>query len=174
MRVTYLVAASLDGFIAGPQERLDWLLTDDDYNFAPFFAAVDALAMGRGTYDIIHGFGQWPYGETPSYVFTHRPTDGDRPVEQVSGDVKAFYDRMVGDGVASLWLVGGGDVAAQFLVAGLLDEVVVSVHPVVLGGGTPLFGASVPVTALRLDDARAFPSGLVQVRYTVARDAAPA
>lgn len=170
MRVTYFVASSLDGFIAGPNERLDWLLTDDDYDFAPFFADVDALVMGRGTYDIIHGFGQWPYGDTPSYVFTHRETGGDRPVQHVTGDITAFLDRMVGEGVEALWLVGGGDLAAQFLSAGLLDAVVVSVHPVVLGSGTPLFGGAVPVTPLRLDDARAFPSGLVQVRYSVVRE----
>lgn len=174
MRVTYFVAASLDGFIAGPRGRLDWLLTDDDYDFAPYFADVDALVMGRRAYDGLLGFGQWPYGETPSYVFTHRETAGDRPVVHVSGDVRAFCDRMAAEGVETLWLVGGGDLAAQFLAAGLLDAVVVSVHPVVLGSGTPLFGASVPVAPLRLDNARAFPSGLVQVRYSVVRDANPA
>lgn len=167
MHVTYFVAASLDGYIAGPAERLDWLLTDYDYDFAPFFAGVDALAMGRRTYEVIHGFGQWPYGETPSYVFTHGRLGGDRPVECVSGSVGSFFDRMVGEGVSSLWIVGGGDLAAQFLAAGRLDAVVVSVHPVVLGGGTPLFAAGAPVSGLRLEGAKTFSSGLVQLRYAV-------
>ncbi len=167
MHVTYFVAASLDGFIAGPGGRLDWLFTDDDYGFAPFFSRVDALVMGRGTYDPVVGFGAWPYGETPSYVLTHRPLDTDRPVEVVQGDVGAFCDRMVSQGVRRLWVVGGGEVAAAFLAAGRLDEVVVSLHPVVLGGGTRLFGEAAPVTQMRLEETRAFPSGLIQLRYAV-------
>ena len=169
MHVTYFVAASLDGFIAGPDGRLDWLLTDDDYGFASYFGRVDALVMGRGTYDPVEGFGAWPYGETPSYVFTHRPLETDRSVEVVSGSVEAFSDRMVSENVGELWVVGGGEVAAAFLAAGRLDAVVVSLHPVILGGGTPLFGTDAPVVPLRLDETRAFPSGLVQLRYTVER-----
>lgn len=166
MHVTYFVAASLDGFIAGPGGRLDWLFTDEDYGFTPFFSRVDALVMGRDTYDPVEGFGAWPYGDTPSYVFTHRPLETDRPVEVVEGDVGAFCDRMVSEGVRHLWVVGGGEVAAAFLAAGRLHEVVVSLHPVVLGGGTPLFGGA-PVTEMRLEETRAFPSGLVQLRYAV-------
>ncbi len=76
---------------------------------------------------------------------------------------------MVSENVGELWVVGGGEVAAAFLAAGRLDAVVVSVHPVVLGSGTPLFGADAPVVPLRLDETRSFPSGLVQLRYTVER-----
>lgn len=150
----YYTATTLDGFIAGPDNSLDWLLTreqdaDGPQNFRAFLAAVGALAMGSTTYEWIldHEFAdkdpaewKWPY-ELPCWVFTHRqlPVVPGAPVEFTSGDVVAVHEAMVAAaGGRNVWIVGGGALAGQFADAGLLDEVIVSIAPVTLGAGAPL------------------------------------
>ena len=150
----YYTATSLDGFIADPDNSLDWLFTrtqdrEGPLNYDAFFAQVGVLAMGSTTYEWIlgHEFAEqdpadrkWPY-EIPGWVFTHRrlPVVPGAPVEFVSGDVVPVHDRMVeAAGDRNRWIVGGGNLAGQFAEAGLLDEVIVWIAPVTLGGGAPL------------------------------------
>ena len=151
MATTYLVASSLDGFIADEHDDLDWLLTmpggDDAANPYPaFIEGVGALAMGATTYRWIarHHPGEWFYGDRPTWVFTRR---NDLPV--IAGanlrftgavdDVREVHAAMVAAaGGRDVWLVGGGELVGAFLDHDLLDEIVVSVTPVLLGGGAPL------------------------------------
>ena len=150
----YYTATTLDGFIADPDDSLDWLFTRAQEeggagNYRDFIAGVGALAMGRTTYEWIlgHEFGgkdpsewKWPY-EQPCWVFTHQQLTvvPGAPVEFTSGDVRPVHERMVeAAGGKNVWLVGGGDLVGQFADAGLLDEVHVSVAPVTLGAGKPL------------------------------------
>ena len=151
----YYTATSLDGFIADPDNSLGWLFTREQdregpLNYADFIAGVGALAMGSTTYEWIldHEFAgkpqagwKWPY-EIPGWVFTHRdvPVVPDAPIEFTSGDVASVHLRMLeAAGGRNVWIVGGGDLAGQFADAGLLDEVIVYIAPVTLGGGPPLF-----------------------------------
>jgi dihydrofolate reductase len=150
----YYTATSLDGFIADPNNSLDWLFTrareeDGPQNYGDFIAGVGALAMGATTYEWIlgHEFAdkdpsewKWPY-DIPCWVFTHRelPVVPDAHVEFASGEVAPVHEAMVSAaGDRNVWIVGGGDLAGQFADAGLLDEVVVTIAPVALGGGAPL------------------------------------
>jgi dihydrofolate reductase len=150
----YYTATTLDGFIAGPDNSLDWLFTRERENGGPmdygeFIAAVGALAMGSTTYEWIldHEFGdkdssewKWPY-EVPTWVFTHRdlPRVPNARIEFTSGDVAKVHAEMAAAaGGRNIWIVGGGDLAGQFADAGLLDEVVVMIAPVTLGAGAPL------------------------------------
>ena len=161
----YYTATSLDGFIADPNNSLDWLFTrareeDGPLNYGAFIAEVGAVAMGSTTYEWIldHEFGEkdpaewtWPY-EIPSWVFTHRqlPVVPGAPIEFTSADVATVHAAMVeAAGGRNVWIVGGGDLAGQFAEAGLLDEVIVSIAPVTLGGGAPLLPRRVE---LRLDE----------------------
>jgi len=144
----YLVASSLDGYIATEDHDLSWLLSmpggDDEANpYTEFIKDVGAVAMGASTYEWIlrHDEGPWPY-EQPSWVFTHR----DLPVRE-GGDLLRFTHAPVAEvhaemraaaGDRNIWLVGGGELVGQFLDADLLDEIIVSVTPVVLGRGAPL------------------------------------
>jgi dihydrofolate reductase len=161
----YYTATTLDGFIADPNHSLDWLFTrardeDGPFNYRDFIADVGAMAMGSTTYEWIldHEFRdkdpaewKWPY-EIPCWVFTHRQLQSvpDAKIEFTSGDVAAVHDEMVrAAGDRNVWIVGGGDLAGQFADAGLLDEVIVSIAPVTLGGGAPLLPRRIE---LRLDE----------------------
>jgi len=146
-RTQYYTAATLDGFIADPDNSLEWLFTrkrDEGgaLDYWKFIAEVGAIAMGATTYEWIlgHESTTWPY-EQPSWVFTHRElrTVPDAQIELVSGDVAPVHEAMVrAAGGKNVWIVGGGDLAGQFADAGLLDEVLVTIAPVTLGAGAPL------------------------------------
>ncbi len=141
----YYTATTLDGFIADPDNSLEWLFTrerepDGALNYDEFFAAVGAIAMGSTTYEWILDYGKWPY-DVPCWVFTHRQLQvvPDAQIEFTSADVATVHKEMVAaaDG-RNIWIVGGGDLAGQFADAELLDEVLVSIAPVTLGAGAPL------------------------------------
>ena len=149
-RTTFYTATTLDGYLADDHDSLDWLFVQDHDPDGPmgmdgFMAGVGALAMGATTYEWIRAHmartGEpWAYTQ-PCWVFTHRdlPLAADNltltaaPVEQVHADMAAAA------GGKDLWMVGGGDLACQFADKGLLDELVVSIAPVTLGSGRPLF-----------------------------------
>ncbi|MGE2731516.1 dihydrofolate reductase family protein [Mycolicibacterium vaccae] len=147
MSCVYYTAASLDGFLVDADDSLDWLTSrdiDDDGPFAipPFVATVGALVMGAATYEWIakNHPGEWMY-EQPSWVMTHRPdiVDAGHPVRTFAGPVTELYPQLV-DAAAgkTVWVMGGGDVAAQFVAAGLVDEMIVAYAPCSLGAGARL------------------------------------
>jgi dihydrofolate reductase len=161
----YYTATSLDGFIADPDQSLEWLFTRDQdregpLNYGEFIAGVGALAMGSTTYEWIlaHEFAdkdrsewKWPY-EIPCWVFTHRELQvvPGAQVELVQGDVAPVHAEMVAAARGkNVWIVGGGDLVGQFADAGLLDEVIVYIAPVTLGAGAPLLSRRVE---LRLEE----------------------
>lgn len=174
MTTSYYTATTLDGFLADEQDSLDWLLTqpideDGPFNYGEFIAGIGAIAMGATTYEWVLAHQErtgerWAY-QQPCWVFTHRElplaADGVRltsaPVSQVHAEM---VEAAAGRGV---WVVGGGDLAAQFAEAGLLDEVVVSIAPVTLGAGKPLFPRRFDLELAEVDRNRAF----VCARYRV-------
>jgi dihydrofolate reductase len=179
-RTQYYTATSLDGFIADEQHSLDWLFTRQQdragpLNYAAFIAEVGALAMGSTTYEWILDHDRrgseewrWPY-EQPTWVFTHRRLQAvrDAPVEFTSDDVTAVHARMVEAAAGrNVWIVGGGDLAGQFADAGLLDEVIVYLAPVLLGAGAPLLPRRLE---LRLEEL-ARNEDFACARYAVVRD----
>jgi dihydrofolate reductase len=177
----YYTATTLDGFIADPDNSLDWLFTrkreeGGPLNYGDFIADVGAMAMGSTTYEWIldHEFAgkdptewKWPY-DIPCWVFTHRrlPVVSDAPVEFTAADIAAVHKEMV---VAArernVWIVGGGDLVGQFADVGLLDEVIVSIAPVTLGGGAPLLPRRLE---LRLEELGRN-GDFVSARFSVAR-----
>jgi dihydrofolate reductase len=161
----YYTSTTLDGFIADPDNSLEWLFTreqkpDGLLNYRDFIADVGALAMGSTTYEWIldHEFAgkdptewKWPY-DIPCWVFTHRQLAvvPEALVEFTSADIATVHEKMVAAaGGRNVWIVGGGDLAGQFADAGLLDEVVVYIAPATLGAGAPLLPRRIE---LRLDE----------------------
>ena len=167
-RVAVYIATSVDGFIAREDGSLDWLervqAAGEDYGYGAFMDAVGALVLGRATWDTVVGFGEWPYAGKRVVVLTHRPLDASHGEEVHAGALAPLLDRLGAEGVGRVYLDGG--VAIRHgLAEGLVDELTLSVVPVVLGGGRALFGPGLPTLDLRCVEARRFPSGLVQSRY---------
>jgi dihydrofolate reductase len=182
MRTQYYTAATLDGFIATEDDSLDWLfpLADPEQTSYPaFIAEVGALAMGASTYlwlleHLAHPPADqpaepWPYAQ-PAWVFTNRtlPRAADGDIRFVHGDVRPVHAQMRAvAGGKNLWIVGGGELAAEFLDAGLLDELIVQIGSVTLGRGKPLLPRRLLAPTLRLVDVRQYGAGLAELRYEV-------
>ena len=147
MATVYFTASSLDGFIVDDANSLDWLTSRDidvngPFGYEAFNTGVGALVMGAGTYEwlLANQPGEWMYSQ-PTWVLTHRPqivADG-HPVTVFSGSVTDLHPRLVAAaGDRDVWVVGGGGAAAQFVAAGLVDELIVSYAPCSLGSGAPV------------------------------------
>jgi dihydrofolate reductase len=192
-KTQYYCAASLDGYIAEADDSLAWLL---DYEgsfegdgvepgplgggggYERFYEGVGALISGSTTYEFVLDHlaedGEWPYKGKPCWVLSSRdlpvPKGEEVDVRVVNARVANLHDRMISAaGERNLWIVGGGNVASQFADEGLLDEVLVTVVPVVLGAGKPLFDRRLPGGAMQLMGTRAFGTGMVELRYGIRR-----
>lgn len=169
-RVIYYVAASLDGFIASEDGGVDWLSTVDvdgeDYGYDAFYASIDALLMGRSTFDQIVDFGEWPYAGKPTWVCTSDPS-GEAPDEVTlsSRSPVGLVGEIGQSGHETVWLVGGGAMAGALLEAHMIDTVLISVIPTVLGRGIPLFRSSATLVDAELVSSNPYPSGLIQNAY---------
>lgn len=185
----YYLAASLDGYIALPDGNIDWLtgfsgasnLDAAEANEGPmvaggayerFYAEIGAVAMGSKTYEfILEAAGSWPYADVPSWVFSTRelPIPEGADVRLVRGDVAPPHAEMVAAAAErNVWIVGGGDLASQFTAKGLLDELLLTSVPVVLGKGIPVFAEPLD-GELRLTGSQAFRNGMIELRYELPR-----
>ena len=173
MKGSVFIARSADGFIARKDGSLDWLEVpeaNEDYGFAGFMDSIDALVMGRNTYDAVLAMGEWPYGGKPVIVMTSRPL----PIpEELSGVVEAsaLAPREVSDeldrrGTHHVY-VDGGRTIQSFLDAGLVGRMTITTIPVLLGEGIPLFGAVDGDVRLRHVGTVSYTNGLVQTTYEV-------
>ncbi|MGD9696524.1 MAG: dihydrofolate reductase family protein [Thermoleophilia bacterium] len=181
-RTIYYTGVSLDGFIADPDDSLDWLTTQDidpagAFGYGAFIRDIGALAMGATTYawilDHMSGTGEDWFYEVPTWVFTHRefPALDGADIRLTRGDVAPVHAQMAAAaGERDVWVVGGGDLAGQFADRGLLDEVIVSIAPVTLGAGAPLLPRRLDMELLETARNRAF----VAARYAVTREGAAA
>lgn len=168
--IIYYVAMSLDGFIATPDGGVAWLADfesgDEDYGYSAFYASIDAVLLGSRTYEQVLTFGEWPYREKPAWVFSRRSDLPARPGVIVTDEhprrVAADLDARC---IRRAWLAGGGALAASFRAAGLITSYIVSVVPVILGGGVPLFGEAGDRERLRLVNNLTFDNGVVQLTY---------
>ncbi len=172
MTVSVFVGASVDGFIARSNHDLDWLPADggEPHGYEEFIATVDAIVIGRKTFDKVLTFGAWPYGDKRVVVLSRRPVDLSAVVggvvEQMGGEPAEIVSRLAESGAHHLY-VDGGVTIQEFLRAGLVDRLVITRVPVLIGDGIPLFGSLPHDVRLRHVATRHFPSGLVQSEYRV-------
>ncbi len=181
MKTQYYAASSLDGFIATPDDSLDWLLQFggvEGTSYPSFIRDVGALAMGSSTYEWIirnnvkpgtEEEQSWPYDQ-PAWIFTSRTliTLPGADVRFVSGDVRCIHQQMIeAANGKNIWIVGGGDLAGQFYDAGLLDELIIQITSVTLGKGKPLFPREIIHPPLRLVSVTAFGEAFAELRYVV-------
>lgn len=192
-KTQYYCAATLDGYIAGADDSLDWLFTYEGSfegegaepgpmsgggSYERFYDGIGALVSGATTYEFVLDHrdenSEWPYAGKPYWVLSSRqlpvPSGDGVDVRLANASVADLHEEMVAAaGGRNLWIVGGGNVASQFADAGLLDELLVTVVPVVLGAGKPLFNRRLPGGPLQLAGTRVFETGMVELRYELRR-----
>lgn len=178
-RCSVFIATSLDGFIARSDGRIDWLNDanalvppGEDCGFAEFLSSVDALVMGRNTFEQVLSFPEWPYGSKPVVVLSHSlrslPAQAPATVILSAESPAALAERLSAEGLRHLYVDGGGTIQS-FLMANLIDAITITVIPVLLGSGKPLFGPLQSDVHLQLLTNRAYDCGFVQSTYLVRR-----
>jgi dihydrofolate reductase len=182
-RVTIHMVASLDGFIARKDGRVDWLDTSDHFEggatmtaefVEEFLETIDCYVMGSRTYETALAFEAkglgWAYGDKPTVVLTSRQLPKTREnVEFYSGDLAALVDQRLKPNFRSIWFVGGGHVSGECLRRGLADEVRYSIMPIVIGDGVSFFEGLDRDVPLHLVEVKAYQSGMVALRHEVRR-----
>lgn len=171
MRASVFIAASLDGYIARPDGGLDWLPdAPEEHGYEAFMASVDVLVIGRKTFQTVQGFGTWPYGAKPVVVLSRTLKGAVLPpgavCEFMAGDPAEVVAALDARGFRHAY-VDGGETITGFLEAGLIQRLVITRIPVLLGAGIPLFGRLGRDLRLRHGATTAYPSGLVQSTYEV-------
>ena len=172
MKLSVFCGVSVDGFLARPDDALDFLETGEQepHGFEEFFGSVDVLVMGRRTFEVVLTFGKWPYGTKQVVVLSSRPLDFSSVqtgvVEQMSGEPAEIVTQLRARGFKHAY-IDGGITIQRFLAAGLIDRLVITRVPVVIGAGIPLFGPVPRDISLRHVATRCYKGGLVQSEYEV-------
>lgn len=165
-KVLLFITSSLDSYIARPSGDIDWLFTDQDYGYLEFFASIDTVLMGRKTYEQVLTFGEYPYKEK-SYIFTRNSDFRADNNADIATDVEKTVDNLLQVDGKNIWLVGGSLLIRDFISKNLVDNLILSIHPIILGEGIPLFAHQVNPTLLELTGYQSYSSGLVQLSYNV-------
>ena len=171
MKASVFIATSVDGYIARPDGGLDWLPDHpEEHGYDAFFESVDALVIGRKTFDIVAAFEKWPYGSKPVIVLSTTlskvPAPPGAVCDVMSGTPSEIARRLVQRGVKHAY-VDGGETIQGFLEAGLIQRVIITRIPVLLGSGIPLFGTLSRDIRLQHVATRSYPSGMVQTEYAI-------
>jgi dihydrofolate reductase len=172
-KASVFMAMTVDGFIARLDHSLDFLPeTPEDHGYQQFFDSVDAVVIGRNTYDKVLSFGSWGFGRKPVVVLSSRPfappDASEAVVERLSGSPHAIMEQLGSRGWKHVY-VDGGITVTRFLEVGLVQKLILTRVPVLIGNGIPLFGALPRDIKLQHVATRSYPSGLVQSEYAVSQ-----
>ncbi|GGG07134.1 dihydrofolate reductase family protein [Pontibacter amylolyticus] len=174
-KIILYIAASTDGYIARPDGNIDWLhdkkynIPDEDFGYSAFLQTIDTTLMGHNTYREILGFDMpFPYPELKNYVFSRSKQEEAEHVSFVRDGAVDFIEKLKEQPGKDIWLIGGGMLNATVLNAGLLDEIILTYIPIVLGKGIPLFSAETEEHKLKLipTENKLYRNGFLQVRYS--------
>jgi dihydrofolate reductase len=168
-KITLNIATTLDGYIEGPNGEIDWCLNDQDYGLTEFSDDTDALFMGRKSYELILQVGLAFFEDKMIYVFSDTLVQEEQLGVKVirSADFVAFVKDFREQEGKNIWFFGGAGLLASFMAENLVDEFLISVHPIILGGGKPLFQSGKDKVDLMLINHKSYSSGLVQLRYII-------
>ena len=182
IKFSVYIATTLDGFIARPDGGLDWLpgaespaenATEEDFGMGKFMASIDAILMGKNTYDIVKGFdGPWPYGNTQAYVLSNSMKASDVPEKHkdkvilVKGEPLEIIKILKQEGIKHVY-IDGANTIQQYLNAGLINQIILTRVPVLIGVGIPLFGPLNEDIKLKLVSSMDFDNGFTQSTYEI-------
>lgn len=170
-KLVLFIAMSLDGYIATKDESLDWLFNcegEGDNGYSEFYDTVDTVLIGKKTYDWImkHESGEFPYKNKKCYVFTRSPFEDTEYVTFINEDIASFSNRLKNHEGKNIWIVGGGELLQSFVEKKLVDEIILTVAPTVIGNGIPLFREGNYQLDLSLKGTRNF-NQFVELHYTI-------
>lgn len=171
-KVVLFIATSLDGYIATKDDSLEWLFKvegEGDNGFSEFYESIDTVIMGKRTYDwSLEELDTFPHQGKECYVFTRSPEENTEHVTFVNGDIPDLVKKLKQKKGKNIWIVGGGELLYSFLEEGLIDEFIVTVSPVILGNGIPLFKEGDYHFELSLKGTKRF-NQFIELRYEVKR-----
>jgi dihydrofolate reductase len=178
-KCSVFIATSLDGFISRADGSIDWLNEandlvpkGEDIGYEHFISGVDALVMGRNTFEQVLSFGEWPYGTTPVVVLSKQldslPDTLPPTVSLTDEEPQALVQRLSSEGLTHLYIDGGLTIQS-FIVANLIDEITITIIPILLGEGKPLFGPQPTDVKLELLESKFFEFGFVQSKYRITK-----
>jgi dihydrofolate reductase len=169
-KVILSVAVSLDGYIEGPNGEYDWCFTDQDYGMSEFFNRIDGLFIGRKSYELaltMETDSAFVMPKLKEYVFSNTLKEVREGSILVSGDIESRVMQIKNESGKDIWMFGGASLTTTLMNAGLIDEIALAVHPVLLGAGKPLFSNLNRKLNLRLVDSKTYPTGLVSLTYSL-------
>ncbi|MBD1398005.1 dihydrofolate reductase [Pontibacter sp. JH31] len=174
-KIVLYIAASTDGFIARPDGNIDWLqdkkynIPDEDFGYTAFLQTIDTTLMGHNTYKEVMGFDMpFPYPDLKNYVFSRSEQADTACVSFIKDDVVDFIEKLKEQPGKDIWLIGGGQLNSVVLNAGLLDEIILTYIPIILGKGIRLFSEEANEHKLKLipTENKLYRNGFLQVRYS--------
>lgn len=174
-KIKLYIAASIDGYIAGPTGDMDWLMdfpitSKDNYGYDEFRPTVDTVIMGGRTYrEIITMPIIWPYENMETYIVTHIPMDNNKGFHYITEDIVDTVARLKEDNGKDIWLVGGGELTAMLMNAGLIDEMIITCIPATLGNGIRLFQDCSKEHTWTLKEVKTFANNTHQVTYCISK-----
>jgi dihydrofolate reductase len=164
------LAVSLDNYIEGPNGEYDWCFTDQDYGMSDFFKRVDSMFVGRKSYELTQSMGDTAMAGFPKlkeYVFSTTLKEVKQGATIINGNIEAEVKRIKNETGNDIWLFGGASLTASLLNLGLIDELWLSVHPVILGSGKSLFNDIKNRISLTLTQSKTYSTGLVSLTYKI-------
>ena len=165
-KIILFIASSLDGYIAKNNGSVDWLPVNCPSGYDKFYKSIDTVIMGKKTYDQVLTFGAYPYKDKKSYVLTHNDSkNSDEDIQFVNNAEKLTKNLLTIPG-SDIWLVGGAEIITTFMNFGFIDEIIISIIPVVLGSGISLFTNIQKETKFQLIETTEY-DGLVEIHYKV-------
>lgn len=169
-KIILQLAVSLDGYIEGPNGEFDWCFTDQDYGMSEFFNRIDSLFIGRKSYELAQTMGDAAMPGFPKlreYVFSTTLNEVKPGAVLVKQDIEATVRQIKDEPGKDIWLFGGASLTASLLKFGLVDEMILALHPIILGGGKLLFSNIDKRIPLTLTGSKTYSSGLVMLTYTI-------
>ena len=163
------LAVSLDGYIEGSNGEYDWCFMDQDYGMSQFFKRIDSMFMGRKTYELTQSVSEveMPMPKMTEYIFSTTLNEVKPGAILIKDDIEAEVKRIKNSPGKDIWLFGGASLTSYLLNHGLVDEMILAVHPIILGAGKPLFSNIKNRTGLKLIDHKTYSTGLVTLAYTI-------
>ena len=165
-KIKLFIASSLDGYIANEDGDVDWLPDNANSGYDEFYKTIDTVVLGKKTYDQVLTFGAYPYQDKKSFVFTRNNNQTKDENTEFVSDIDKFVKDIISNSGKNIWLVGGAEIISSFVNHGFVDEIILSIIPIVLGKGIPLFKNIEKETKLKLIKTTNY-DNLVELQYKV-------